>query len=148
MAGFRGCPDIRHFDAIGATGDGQVKATLDPQGTPGGPYAALVTVDDPALITRTATMPFDLAAVTGMAGIPGKDGASLSAQANLLNYLLFWLGPTGPLPWMMSPESERYRSAPTPIPSIHRPRSPLIYPGPWKCRWTSSICRGGWSGAF
>jgi hypothetical protein len=89
---YAGCPEIRYFDAISAVGDGQVSATLDPQGMTGGPYAALVTVDDQTLVNRTAVMPFDLEAVTGLTVVPGMDHDVFSAQAHLVNFLLFWLG--------------------------------------------------------
>ena len=89
---YGGCPEIRYFDAIGAAGDGRVSATLDPQGMPGGPYAALVTVDDQTLVNRTAVMPFDLEAVTGLTVVPGMDQNVFSAQAHLVNFLLFWMG--------------------------------------------------------
>ena len=95
---FAGCPDLKNFDAINNSVEGQVSATLDPAGSPGGPYAALVTVDDTALANRTAVMPFDLVAVTGMADGPSKDRTVYSARAYLLNFLLYWLGAEGVTP--------------------------------------------------
>ena len=91
-------PDLKNFDAINNSVEGQVSATLDPAGSPGGPYAALVTVDDTALANRTAVMPFDLVSVTGMADGPGKDRTVYSARAYLLNFLLYWLGADGVTP--------------------------------------------------
>ena len=92
---FAGCPDIRYFDVISAADNGQVTATLDSPGMTGGPYAALVTVDDQTLVNRTAVMPFDLQAVTGLTVAGGRDTDVFSAQAHLINFLLFWLGADG-----------------------------------------------------
>jgi len=87
-----GCPNVRMFDAIGATGNAQNSATLDSRGTTGGSYAALVTVDDQVLGNRTIVMPFDLEQVSGMAVGSGKSGSGVSTQAIYLNFLLAWLG--------------------------------------------------------
>ncbi len=86
-----GCPEIRMFDAIGAAGNAQNSATLDPRGTTGGSYAALVTVDDQVLGNRTVVMPFDLGKVSGMTVGAGKSGSTFSLQANYLSFLLAWL---------------------------------------------------------
>jgi len=96
---YDGCPVIRTSNAISATGDGRASATLDPQGTTGGPYAALVTVDDQVLGNRTEVMPFGLDRVDGLTGGSAKDGSSFSPQADLLDYLLLWLNtnPTSPV---------------------------------------------------
>ena len=85
-----GCPEFRSFDAITATGNGQVCATFDPEGSAGGAYASLVAVDDLVLGNRTAVMPFDLERVSGMTLASGKAGSVYSPQANLLGYFLAW----------------------------------------------------------
>ncbi len=85
------CPGIRAFDSLMTSGTGQSGATLDPEGTSGGPYSALVTTDDAVLNNRTAVMPFDLERVVGLEVGAGKNGASFSSQAHLLNFLLTWL---------------------------------------------------------
>ena len=85
-----GCPEVRIFDAITAAGNGQISATLDPEGSSGGAYASVVTVDDLVLGNRTAVMPFDLERVSGMTPGSAKAGSLYSPQANLLSYLLAW----------------------------------------------------------
>ena len=89
---YDGCPAIRVANAITSVGAGLTSATLDPRGSTGGPFAALVTVDDPVLMNRTAVMPFDLGAVTGYGDAFDKDSTVFSPGAYLLNYLVFWLG--------------------------------------------------------
>ncbi len=85
------CPGIRAFDSLTPYGAGLSGATLDPEGTSGGPYSALVTTDDSVLNNRTAVIPFDLERVVGMEVGAGKNRASLSAKAQLLDELLTWL---------------------------------------------------------
>ncbi len=85
-----GCPLTTNSDAISAIGDGQASATLDLQGNIGGPYAALITVDDQVLGNRTAAMPFDLARGNGMTPGSAKAGSMYSPGAYLLSYLLAW----------------------------------------------------------
>jgi len=85
-----GCPEIRKFDAITAMGNGQISASLDPEGTPDGTYASVLTVDDQVLGNRTAVVPFDLERVSGMTVGSAKNGSLYSAQAYLLSYLLAW----------------------------------------------------------
>jgi hypothetical protein len=86
------CPRLRFPDAIRSAGDGQSAATLDPVGVPGGPYSAVVTVDGTDLGNRTAVVPFDLDAVTGMTTGSGKTDKSFSPTTHLIYYLLSWLG--------------------------------------------------------
>ena len=86
------CPVKRDPDAISAEGPGQAAATLDPEGSSGGTYSALVTVDDQGLGNRTVVMPYDLDRVTGFEVGPAKSDKALSPRAYLLNYLLVWLG--------------------------------------------------------
>jgi hypothetical protein len=88
---YAGCPEIKHFDAIGQIYAGQTSATLHPEGSPDGTYAALVTVDDQTLVNRTATMPFDLANVTGWTGAPGENRDPVSAPTYFLDFVLGWL---------------------------------------------------------
>ena len=85
-----GCPEIRKFDAITAMGNGQIFASLDPEGTPDGTYASVLAVDDLVLGNRTAVVPFDLERVSGMTLGSAKTGSLYSAQAYLLSYLLAW----------------------------------------------------------
>lgn len=95
---YDGCPTVRISNAISAMANGVASASLDPEGTTGGPYAALVTVDDQLLLNRTAVMPFELDRVDGLTIGSAKNGDSLSPKALLLDYLLFWLGTDGASP--------------------------------------------------
>ncbi|MEN8007600.1 MAG: hypothetical protein ABFS42_11330, partial [Candidatus Krumholzibacteriota bacterium] len=90
-----GCPEVRRFDAISPGLTGQTSATLDPEGTPGGTYAAVLTVDDQILGNRTTVLPFDLERVSGLAPGSAKSASVFSPRADLLNFLLVWLGADG-----------------------------------------------------
>ena len=93
---YDGCPTVRVSNAISAIESGVASATLDPEGTTGGPFAALVTVTDGQNpLNRTAVMPFDLDRVDGLTVGSAKNGNALSPKAHLLDYLLFWLGTDG-----------------------------------------------------
>jgi len=86
------CPQIRLIDAIGSTGDGQSAATLDAVGSPGGPYSAVITTQDPVLDNRTAVLPFDLDAVSGMTTGSNKRDKVFSPSTYLVYFLMSWLG--------------------------------------------------------
>jgi hypothetical protein len=89
---YDGCPDVRVSNAITSVGAGRTSATLDPEGTTGGPYAAVVTADDLLLTNRSVVMPFGLDRVDGMTVGSAKDAQAFSPRAHLLNHLLIWLG--------------------------------------------------------
>ena len=75
-----GCPDIKSFDAIGAIGSGFSCATLDPVGSTGGTFAAVIAAEEPSSGNRTMALPFDLGSLD-----------SPTARADFLQYLLAWL---------------------------------------------------------
>jgi len=90
------CPATRWITAVSLQGSGQSAATLDPEGNPGGTYSAVVTVDDLGLVNRTALVPFDLDAVSGMTVGSSKSDKAFSPSTQLLYHLLAWLD-TGPV---------------------------------------------------
>ena len=86
------CPEIRLIDAIGIINDGQSAAALDAAGDPGGPYSAAITTDDLVLNNRTAVVPFDLDAISGMTVGSGKNDRNFSPSTYFAYFLMSWLG--------------------------------------------------------